>query len=45
MLLQTGKGLLKKSKARFYDNLSFTSGVASPEWDEKRFPCETELVP
>ncbi len=44
--LADGQGSSEKiEEARFYDNLSFTSGVASLEWDEKRFPCETELVP
>jgi hypothetical protein len=25
--------------SRHWDDLGFKSGVAAPEWDEKRFPC------
>ena len=28
---------------RHYDNLGFSSGVPAPEWDFKRFPCQTQL--
>jgi hypothetical protein len=35
---------MQVEQRRHFDNLGFSSGVAAPTWDEKRFPCAAPIA-